>query len=107
MPHSLPHSLVGLQSRTLPIAKATLYLLTSLGMVPSGKEALAAAAASSAILSTVAAYNKEQDFVFKTYAMECLQVECPQCACSIVCVHAQSCVACAGWEGGAVCFVLH
>jgi hypothetical protein len=55
-------------------------------MVPSGKEALAAAAASSAILSTVAAYNKEQDFVFKTYAMECLQVECPQC------VHAQSCV---------------
>ena len=63
-----------LQSRTLAIAKATLYLLTSLGMVPSGKAALVAASASSAILSTVAAYNKEQDFVFKAYAKECLQV---------------------------------
>ena len=52
------------QTRTITIAKATLYLLTSIAMVSSGKMALTSSSASSAILSCVAQFSKLQDFVF-------------------------------------------
>jgi hypothetical protein len=63
-----------LQTRTIAISKATLYLLTSIALVPSGKAALTSSSAASAILSSVAQFSKQQDFVFKAYAKECLQV---------------------------------